>query len=442
MLRQRSFAAISLVLLVNLALILAAGHGLNFRHDEWDVIQGRFHGGLSSFLEPLNEHISIVPLAIYRVLFRTAGLSHYFWYRFVLAALDAACGYLIWVLLRRRVPMTLAIGLTAVIVFCGAAYENFIFGIEIGQVGSLLGGLAAWVALDRDGHRSPAILTAVAFSLASSAIGVPVLLGVGVEVVLRRQWRLVAGLAVLATLFVIWYLEYGRGGGFTDIGSIPAFLSGLAAYTLSGVLGLWPLYHLPHDALIGAGALLVVAITVLAIEGSRRGWWGAHGARALPRIAGLVAMLACYWLLVAVSRSGLTPYRSRYMEPGAIVFVLLAAEFLGPRLPRRTVATLTACCAVIVVIGVPYLVHNAAKYRLESQILNAQLGTLERAHNVPAGFQPAPTTNPQIKAGLLAKAECGLSSHVGASADAISHMPGSAQAAAAALDRALLATHN
>jgi hypothetical protein len=117
--RLPSNAGISLVLLSSFALIVATGRGLNFRHDEWDVIQDRFHGGISSFLEPLNEHLSIVPVVIYRVLFHTAGLSHYFWYRLVLVVLDTACGYCIWLLLRRRVPAALALGLTAVNVFCG-----------------------------------------------------------------------------------------------------------------------------------------------------------------------------------------------------------------------------------------------------------------------------------------------------------------------------------
>ena len=438
--RLSSSTGIWLLLLASCALILAAGHGLNFRHDEWDVIQDRFHGGLSSFLEPLNEHLSLVPVAIYRVLFHTAGLDHYFWYRLVLVLLDAACGYCIWVLLERRIPAALAIGLTAVIVLCGAAYENFLFPIQVGQVGSLLGGLAAWVALDRESPRGATVLGAVAFALASSAIGVSVLIGVGVELALRRRWLLLGGMGVLVMLFLLWYADYGRSSGFTSVTSIPGFLAGLAAYTLTGTLGLWPLYHLSHGALIATGMVLYVGLVGVAIAGGKLGWWGVEARRSVPRIAGLLTMLASYWLLVSVSRSGLTPYRSRYMEPGAIVFVLLAAELLGRHPPRITMRTLVAGCAAVVVLGVPYLWHNGGKYRLESQILSAELGTLERAQSAPAGFQPAPAIDPQIKAGALARAEHALSSHVGASVEAISKMPGSAQDAAAALHRKLLGT--
>jgi hypothetical protein len=255
---------------------------------------------------------------------------------------------------------------------------------------------------------------------------------------MRRRWNLLAGMGVLAVLFLSWYAVYGRSSGFTDIAKIPGFLAGLAAYTLTGSLGLWPLYHLSHGALIVAGAILFAVIIVVAIQGTRRGWWSAHNDASVSRVAGLLLMLSSYWVLVAVSRSGLTPYRSRYMEPGAIVLVLHAAELLPRRLPARTVTTLVIGCALIVVMGVPYLVHNASKYRLESETLSAELGTLERAHNVPPGFQPAPSTDPQIRAALLARAERALSSHVGASAETISRMPRSAQDAAAGVQRALV----
>jgi hypothetical protein len=424
---QRRFgeaAAITGLLIGSALVILLAGHGLNFRHDDWEVIQDRYKGGASSFLQPLNEHLSIVPIAIYRLLFHTAGIGSYFWYRLVLVAFDVACGYCIWCLLRRRVAPSLAIGLTAVLVLCGSAYENFIFPIQIGQVGSLLGGLIAWVLLDGDSRAQTAGITAaVAFSLASSAIGVAVLVGVGIEVLVRRQWALVAGMTGLAVLFAIWYLNYGYGNGFFAPSHVPSFLAGIAAYTLTGTLGLWPLYHLAHGTLMAAGLVLALVIVGLSLMGSRRGWWsGSDGsysrgalAASAPRIAGLLAMLGVYWGLTSLARAGLTPYRSRYMHPGAIVLVLILAELLrGRRLSYRSTALGLLACAGIVALGVPYLIHNAAKYREESSALSAQVGALDLVGpEAPPDFRPAPESDPQIRAGPLFRAQLALSSSPG-----------------------------
>ena len=406
----------------------------------------RYRGGVSSFLEPLNEHLSIVPIAVYRVLVHTAGLSEYVWFRVVLALYDVACGWCVWILARRRVSPSLALGLTAILVFCGAAYENFLFPIQIGQVGSLLGALVAWIMLDGDSRGETAgAIAAVAFALASSAIGAAVLAGVGLEVLLRRQWSRFAGMVALAVLFGAWYLSYAHGKSFFALSRVAAFLGGIAAYTLTGALGLWPLYHLSHGALKAAALLLLVGIVGLCVVASRRGWLSSGSSvhtrprptASAPRVLGLITTLAAYWILASLARTGLTPYRSRYMHPGAIILVLLSAELLrGRRLPARTTGVLLAGCAGIVLLGVPYLVHDATKYREESDVLSAQVGALELARaEAPAGFEPAPASDPQVRAGPLFRAEKALGSSPG---DPPARIAAGGSAARAAADQVLL----
>src|SRR5947209_8249279 len=74
-------------------LVLAAGllmtggvvyhltRGTNFWFDEWAWIVGRRGWSASAFLNDHNGHLSLVPVAIYKLLFVTAGLRHHSAYR-------------------------------------------------------------------------------------------------------------------------------------------------------------------------------------------------------------------------------------------------------------------------------------------------------------------------------------------------------------------------
>jgi hypothetical protein len=58
--------------------------GAYFWVDEWIWIVNRGDFSASAFLEPHNQHLSLVPVAIYRALFETVGLEHYWPHRVVL----------------------------------------------------------------------------------------------------------------------------------------------------------------------------------------------------------------------------------------------------------------------------------------------------------------------------------------------------------------------
>jgi hypothetical protein len=409
----REYGALAALLLFAGAFILIVGHGLTFRHDEWDFIESRDTGGADAFLQPFNGHFSLVPVAIYRLLFLVVGLGHYFWFRLVLVVYDLLCGFFLWMLLRRRVSAVLALAGTALLLLCGPLYENYIFPIEIGQVGSVLGGLMAWNLLDDTEHpRRGLLLLALAFSLSSSAIGVAVLVAVGVEVVLRRDRPYVAIVAAALALFMIWYVGWGRHSGGVGFGDVPGFMSGLIAFTVTGTFGLWPLLHLSHPELRLVALALAAATVALAHVAVRRGWFGRRPKRispeaAWPRIAGLVFMALTFWVITSAARSGAYPYRSRYIEPGAIVIVLLLAEFLAYRIiPNRTQIVLAGLAATLILCNLPYLARYGGKYRTMSRQLIAQITALKLARPyAPADFEPSPSQTPQVQANLFFAAE-------------------------------------
>ena len=424
--------------------LLWVGHGLNFRHDEWDIIEARYRAGANTFLLPLNEHLSAVLLGVYYVLLHTAGLAHYTPYRAVLIAINVACAGCVFVLVRARLNVPLALLAATVVLVFGAAYEDMLFPVQIGQVASILGGLLAWISLDRPGRRGDAgLVGALALSVASSGLGLAVLAGVIVELAVRRDTGRLVWPGLIVCLYLVWYSQYGIGTTHTDLANAPSFFVGIVSYTVLGCLGLWPLYHLPQPA---QDALTVILCVIAGVGSARilrqrrespagRGMALRDRDRNRPdvaRILGLGSTALAFWLLTAVARGGLTPDRSRYTHLGGIVIVLIAAEVLrGWRMPRRFAPLVAAAAAGFVLLNVPYIVHNAAKYRADSAVLSAEL-TAMQLHSGPIApaFQPNPAVNPQVKAGTYFRAVHALRSSPADSPAALAAAPPSARTAA------------
>src|SRR5690242_19363531 len=94
---------LGLLSLAAFVLILVLGRHATFFFDEWDFVLGRQGHSADVFLKPHNEHISVIPVLVYKAFFETVGLEHHWPYLAVLALMHvavAACGF---VLARRRV---------------------------------------------------------------------------------------------------------------------------------------------------------------------------------------------------------------------------------------------------------------------------------------------------------------------------------------------------
>src|ERR1700674_1655145 len=156
------------------AAILWLSRGYTFYFDEWEFILGAPSWDWSSYLQPHNEHPSLLLRAIYASLLNTVGLRSYFPYMGVLLALHSVTAVLLFEVVRRRAGDLVGVASAACFLVLGAGWENLLWAFQIGFVGSVACGLGMLLAL-QDPSSPRRLLAAVALltgSLMFSGIGV------------------------------------------------------------------------------------------------------------------------------------------------------------------------------------------------------------------------------------------------------------------------------
>ena len=137
-----AWIALAVLLVAAAAFFYYETRGTTLWVDEWDWAQNRRGWDLDTFLRPHNGHLSLVPVAIYKLLFATAGLTHYAPYRIVLIAAHLLCVGLVFVYASRRVGSYLGVIAAALILFLGPAWQNilspFVTSIEIPRRASFM----------------------------------------------------------------------------------------------------------------------------------------------------------------------------------------------------------------------------------------------------------------------------------------------------------------
>jgi hypothetical protein len=356
------------VLAVAAAFIIDAGRGSTFFYDEWVWIMHRRSPGEASLLEPFNNHLMALPIATYQVLYRLVGLDSQVPYRLVvLAGHLATCG-LLYVYLRRRVGWVLGLCGAAVFAFLGYTWPVIIWPISIGWVYATTAGLGALLLVDRDTRRADVgAAAALLLGVLSSGIAVPFVIGLTVELALRRAWRRLFVPGVALVVFGVWYLAYGTGTSDSGtVGQILRFGEKLLAQTVGTLLGV-------DDR--GTAAHVMLAVVAVALVGL----WLAVGRPHTPRLVGNAVALLAFTALLSYSRatSGLTQWHSY----AAAVFVLLV---LGELLVGRhvgTVATVVVGAVVVwsMVWNLGELSEGADLQRFRAEQMRAQLAAVDLA---------------------------------------------------------------
>jgi hypothetical protein len=387
---ERNWAwALSGLMLLSAGLLLYMGRGLSFFYDDWDWVVNDYGGGLHTLLQAHVGNISVFPVAVYKVLFHLVGLNHYAVFRSVVIVLHLVSGGLVFVLAARRIPRVPALLAATLILFLGAAWEDLLWAFQVGYMLSITGGLATWVLLEREGRRSEiAAMLCLLVAAGSSSLGIPIMIGVAVELAWQRRWR--AGWIVIipAVLYGIWYLTNGESQ-ITANGLInaPGFAADLAAAAFGGLVGRGLDWGRPL-ALLGLSVVLY------------------RLARPRPvsaRLASLLATGVTLWALTAAARSTISvPETGRYIYLGAVVIVLIGVELLREATikPRATAlaALLVGVCAIT---GLTVLHAGAMGLRSTSKTVTAELGALElAAAHAPPEYRPDPRLAPNVVAGL------------------------------------------
>ncbi len=305
--------------------------------DSLDIeVMAIFHSG--NWLTPYHGHLSILPVALDKILYTTVGNS-VTWPYAVLALIVylavPACLY--WDYRDRVAPILAAFAAVAVI-WSWPTQDNLRFNFMMNFYIPVIAYLVARRLIDRGTRRGDAwSAVAITLGLCSSTVGVVVLVGIVAELIARRTPRRILWYLPSTVLWLVWYLTMGDSSSI-EVGAFFRYLWQTTVAIFSGfTLGWRP------GAAVAAGAL--VALVVVA---HRR--WRTIG----PRAVGVMAALAAFIGSTAFARAGeanvTTPDSPRYVWLGGLLIILIVLEcFTGRRVSWRTVgvaALLTAMGAV------------------------------------------------------------------------------------------------
>ena len=366
-----SLIALALLLIVGGVVLAAQTRGTTFWADDWSWIIGRRSGSLDAYLQPHNQHFSLVPVAIYKLLFATVGLRHYIAFRAVLIGCDLACATLVFVYVRRRLGGYLGLLATALILFFGPGWQDILWSFQIGwliSVGSGIGALLVLERRDRAGDIAASLLLMVA--LASSGVGLAVAVGVAVDVLQRRRRRDWWIVLVPAALYALWWLAYQQ----TKLDPhalplVPQFVFNAATGVLSSLTGLAKVNVVQDTGTFQTWGVPLLLLALVA------GAWRLRRVPPRPRVLSVGAILIAFWIITGVGRAYAktaalpilgTGDESRYLYVGAVFVVLLISDVLDGWRPSPVVAA-----AALVVVGLAVLA-NTTSFRDATRLLRSE----------------------------------------------------------------------
>ena len=435
-----AWLALAVLLAAGAAFILYENRATTFWIDEWLWALDRRGADPDTWLEPHNEHLSLVPLALYRLLFSTAGLDDYLPYRVIGVVAHLACVVLLFEYARRRVGGFLALLAAALLLLLGPAWQNILWPFQVGYLLSVGAGVGALLLLDRGDRAGDAGACALlALALASSGIGLAVAAGLVVEIAYGRRrlgdaWIVAAPLAVYAA----WWLAYQETELVRhNVVVAPGFVADAAAGVLSSLAGLGGTVIGENPQTLGWGRPLAVAAAAILV------WRLARGGPIAPRATALFAILLAFWVSTALRRAQIsTPVEGRYVYVGAVFTLLLAAELArGTALSRRAAVVAALLVALAILSNVGDMRDGGRFLRDQADSARAVLGALELARpvvppdHVAAAFPGYPFVVVHADAYFAAAAEYGTPAATPA------ELASSPDAARVAADAELVAVH-
>jgi hypothetical protein len=392
--RNAPVVLLAVALLASSALLLALEWNLTFFQDTWAFLMHRRAFTANAFLEPHNEHIVVIPVALEKLLIAVFGMASALPEQVAMTAVLAATGALVFVYVRRRVGPWPALLAAVLLLFLGPAWEVLLWPFEIALAGSVLFGVAMLLALDRGDRRGDvAAGVLLTISIGFSSLGLAFIAAAAVDVLqrrrshgLRRAWLV----AIPAVLYAAWWVGWGHTAethlSLHNVAFSPYYVfEGLAA-SLSSLLGL--------AAIGGAGKVVWGApvLILLVFLAARR---VLAGFRPSPRIWPVAAATAVYWLLAAFNYiPGREAYTSRYLQAGGALMLLLAAELLrGVRFGRPAMLAGGAVTVAALVLNLGPLRDGKDWLREQTVITRADLAGIEIAHRT---VDPSFSLTPEV----------------------------------------------
>jgi hypothetical protein len=304
------------------AAILWLSHAYTFYFDEWTFILTAPDWTWTTYLQPHNEHPSILFRLVYASLLNTVGMRSYLPYMAVLLALHAANVVLLFQVVRGRAGDAVALGAAALLMVLGAGWENLLWAFQMAWLASVACGLSMLLALQARPTRSNLVLAVVlaAASLMFSGIGLTfaasavMMLAATPE---RRRdvlWFVPLGIAV-----GLWYLAFGRSGASPNPPPTAANIVLVPLYSLWG-LGQSAAGLIGEGGAWGPPALVVAALVVSLT------WWRR---KPDPLALGVLAGLVTLYVVTGLTRAQLGYQQAgagRYVYEGAVFWLILLGD--------------------------------------------------------------------------------------------------------------------
>lgn len=325
---------------------------LGFMLDDWAFVIYRNGGGIDDYLDPHNEHISVLPILIYKAFLAVFGMTSAIPLHIASVLVFLVSVVILLIYLRPLVGEPLAVIGCGIILFLGTAWEDLLWAFQIGFSISMACGIGALIMLnrrDRFGDRMACLLLTV--SMISTSLGIPFAIGALVDLALRRQ-DLVKRLYIVAiplAVYAAWWLGWGHTApsaiSFDNAINAPEYVFNAFRLAVSEVTGV---FKAPGTA--GKVLSVAVAIGVLATAAASM-----FSRRKLPRAFLVAAAIGlAFWGLAALNLAPGRGYQaSRYQYPGAVfLLMMLGGAFEGVKIRPRAVMAVGAVALFAIVANV------------------------------------------------------------------------------------------
>lgn len=351
---------------------LRASRGQSFLRDDWAVATRSLSFG--DLIQPHNNHLSIIPLAIYRVLLGVFGMETYTPERLLGSGSLLLFGVALFLFARSRVGAPVALVVAVSVLWLPTTnltpfLANFHFALVCAVVCAAVMPAVDW--------RSDVVIgLALSVAFASSSVGLAVAAACAAHAVMSRarlsRWLAVA---VPSLLWVLWWRTLGRPQRASDSPSVLDGLGDVADGVFESFKALTGGWWLGGVALLGGWALLLLyrVSTDPASTRTQLAWTG-----------GLVT----WWVGLVWSRPGAADSfdTGRYAYVGAVLIILSA-------LPTRRVDWLTTrtarwrMAAPALVVIATIILGNHDELRTEAQ---RRVASADRAEMVLYELEAAP----------------------------------------------------
>lgn len=347
-----------LLILLSTALLLVLRARIGFFLDDWALIISR--EGPTDWLLPYNEHIIVIPSALYDLSLSLFGITAMPIHLLGVLLFELSV-FLLFLWLRPLTGEPASLLGCAVVLFLGASAADLIWAFQIGYFGSVAAGLGALLLLRRNRGRDDLLACLLlVVSLLFSSMAVPFAIAAAVQLLyrdpgrpeiatlIRRAWVFV----IPALCFIIWWLGWGQHADSSiSLGNllrVPVYMLSALGYATASLTGLFPAREVTTSYLWALPGLAVAAGLVTVLNRRRR---------IPPEFLIAAAAGLSFWFLCALNYiPGRDFDSSRYQYPGVVfLLMMLAGAFTGFRPNRRQWRYLKAVAAFSVAVNIAAL---------------------------------------------------------------------------------------